>query len=139
MLLFVVLSASISSPSIAQAPVQSSTIAAEAPEKIVQAQVDAYNRRDLEGFLSFYADDAKIYVYPDQLVLSGKEAMRERYAKTFEPAELHAAIPQRIAFDRFVIDQEKVVTGRAEHPVVEAVAIYEIKDGRIARVTFLRH
>jgi hypothetical protein len=65
--------------------------------------------------------------------------MRERYRKLFEPApQLHALILNRIAFDRFVIDRESV-TGRADGKTIEAVAIYEIRDGRIVRVTFLRH
>ena len=48
-----------------------------------------------------------------------------------------AGILHRIAFDRFVIDQEKV-TGRADGQVIEVVAIYGIRDGPIVRVTFLR-
>jgi hypothetical protein len=130
----------------AQIPAAPATLAAAPPatkalqasNEIVQAQVDAYNRHDLEGFLSFYADDAKIFDYPDRPLFSGKDAMRERYRKLFEPApQLRASILHRIAFDRFVIDQEKV-TGRADGQVIEVVAIYEIKDGRIATVTFLR-
>jgi hypothetical protein len=109
------------------------------PIETVQAQVDAYNRRDLEGFLGFYADDAQLFDYPDQRLIAGKDALRERYRQRFEPApKLHAEILQRIAFDRFVIDQERV-TGLADGQGLEVVAIYEIRDGRIARVTFLRH
>jgi len=108
-----------------------------APIEIVQAQVDAYNRHDLEGFLAFYTDDAQILDYPDRVLMSGKDAMRERYRMTLEPAQLHASILHRIVFDRFVIDQERI-TGRADGEVVEAVVIYEIRDGRIVKVTLLR-
>lgn len=109
------------------------------PTEIVQAQVDAYNRHDLEGFLGLYADDAQLFDYPDQRLMAGKDALRERYRQRFEPApKLHAQILQRIAFDRFVIDQERV-TGLADGQGLEVVAIYEIRDGHIARVTFLRH
>jgi hypothetical protein len=132
------LTLALSCPSIAQTPA-TALAPKRTPSEIVQAQVDAYNRRDLEGFLAFYADDAQILFYPNELALSGKEAMRERYRRTFEPPQLHATIPQRLAFDRFVIDQESVVTGRPDRPLIEAVAIYEIKDDRIVRVTFLRH
>ena len=34
------------------------------PEAIVDAQLAAYNRRDLEGFLSFYAEDAVLANHP---------------------------------------------------------------------------
>jgi len=120
------------------APAAPATKPVAAPVEVVQAQVEAYNRRDLDGFLSFYADDAQIFEYPDHLLMSGKDAMRERYQKLFEPAPaLHAAILHRVTFERFVIDQERV-TGRPDGVPIEAVAIYEVKDGRIVRVTFLR-
>jgi hypothetical protein len=122
----------------ATAPPAAAPAAAPVPAEIVQAQVDAYNRRDLEAFLSFYSDDAQILDYPAQPLMAGKEAMRERYRKLFEPApQLHADIMHRIAFDRFVIDREHV-TGRPDGQAIDAVAIYEIRDGRIVRVTFLR-
>ena len=109
-----------------------------APAQIVQRQLEAYNRRDLESFLSFYADDAKIIGYPDQVLAQGKDAMRELYRKVFEPApQLNASIQNRIAQDRFVIDQERI-TGLADGQTLDAVAIYEVKDGRIVRVTLLR-
>jgi len=111
--------------------------AVPAPNEIVQAQLDAYNRHDLETFLSLYADDAQIFDYPDQPLMAGKDAMRERYRKLFDSSpQLHAAVLHRIVFYRFVVDQE-TVTGRQDGQI-EAVAVYEIKDGRIVRVTFLR-
>ena len=107
-------------------------------ESLIDAQVAAYRARDLERFLSFYADDARIFDYPDQVLASGKDAMRERYRKLFQPADqLHATIQHRTVFDRFVIDQERV-TGLPNGKVTDAVAIYETKGGRIVRVTFLR-
>lgn len=113
-------------------------MAVPSSSEIVQAQVDAFNARDLERFLSFYADDARILDYPDQVLASGKDAMRDRYRKLFQPAEqLHATIQHRTVFDRFVIDQERV-TGLPDGKVTDAVAIYETKGGRIVRVTFLR-
>ena len=122
----------------AAAPAAQPPVAAPVPTDIVQGQIDALNRRDLEGLLSFYSDDSQVVEYPDRVLMSGKEAMREHFRKAFEPApQLHATILQRIAFDRFVIDQQKI-TGRADGQIVEAVMIYEIRDGRIARATILR-
>jgi hypothetical protein len=121
----------------ARAPAPQAAMAVKAPAEVVQAQIDAYNRRDIEGILSSYADDAQIFYYPDQLTMSGKDALRDGFRKLFEPApQLHASILHRIAFDRFVIDQQQV-TGRPDGQVIQAVAIYEIRDGRIVRVTFL--
>jgi hypothetical protein len=52
-------------------------------ESVVQRQVDAYNRRDLDGFLACYADDAKLWRPPHQLTESGIEALRHRYRERF--------------------------------------------------------
>lgn len=106
------------------------------PEAIVQAQLDAYNRRDLEGFLGFYSEDAVLLNYPDTITQTGKAEMRARYEKRFANPDVHATIVRRIVFDRFVIDHEQI-TAPPSTDVIEAVATYEVRDGKIVRVTFL--
>ena len=103
-------------------------------EAIIDAQLAAYDRRDVEGFLSYYSEDAKLFDHPNQLTQSGKEQLRSRYQRSFSNKNVRAVIIKRIVFDRFVIDHERL-TG---HPdgLIEAVAIYEIKDGKIITVTF---
>jgi hypothetical protein len=107
------------------------------PEAVVQAQLDAYNRHDLEGFLSYYADDAQLLDYPAQVTQDGKAAMRPRYEKRFATPNLRAEIIERIVFGRFVIDHERIVAPPSTD-VIEAVATYEVVGGKIVRVTFLR-
>jgi hypothetical protein len=64
--------------------------------------------------------------------------MRENYAKLFEKApQLHAAITNRITQGNYVIYQE-VVTGFPGAKELTVVAIYEVKDGKIVNVWFLR-
>lgn len=112
-------------------------IAGEA-ERVVQEQLDAYNKGDLNAFLATYSSDIKIYTQPDILTLEGLSALRERYGKLFtENPSNHAALVNRIVQGRFVIDQEHV-TGRANGQELDAVAIYEVKDGKIATVWFIR-
>ena len=103
-------------------------------EAIIDAQLAAYNRRDVEGFLSYYSEDAKLFDHPNQLTQSGKEQLRTRYQRSFSNKNVRAVIIKRIVFDRFVIDHERL----SGHPdgLIEAVAIYEIKDGKIITVTF---
>ena len=105
-------------------------------EAIIDAQLAAYNRRDVEGFLSYYSDDAKIFDYPNRLTESGKDKLRKRYRQSFSNQDIRALILKRIVFDRFVIDHERI-TGRPDGPV-EAIAVYEIKDGKIIVVTFYK-
>jgi len=109
------------------------------PETIVDAQLAAYNRRDLEGFLSVYAEDAVLADYPNQVTQTGKAEMRTRYRLRFSNPSVHAEIIKRVTFGRFVIDHERVVAAPPAEGKIEAVAIYEIKDGKIVRVTFLKN
>jgi len=108
------------------------------PETVVQRQVEAYNARDIEAFLSFYADDVVIRGLPSGEVAWGnKESMRPRYAKRFaENPGLLCTITQRIVHGDWVVDHE-LVTGVKGRPRVRAVASYEVKNGLIQNVWFL--
>jgi hypothetical protein len=103
---------------------------------VVQRQVEAYNRRDLEAFAATYRDDVKIFRMPSTTpAMAGRSALREFYAsERFNRPTLHAEIVQRIVIGNKVIDHERV-TGVAPQPF-EAVAVYEVIDGAIATVWF---
>lgn len=107
-------------------------------EQVVQAQLDAYNRRDIDAFMATYAPDLKLYAHPDRLTASGQEQVREQYARLFANTPgLHAEVANRIVQGSFVIDQE-VVTGLPGGGEIRAVAIYEVRDGLIQNVWFVR-
>jgi hypothetical protein len=106
------------------------------PEAVVQQQVNAYNARDLDGFLDAYAEDAEIY-RGDSLVARGTEALRERYRRRFESPTLHAEIEGRVTLGRTVVDRERVTGMAGRSGPVEALVVYRVNDdGRIQRVTF---
>jgi imidazolonepropionase-like amidohydrolase len=108
------------------------------PETVVQRQVEAYNARDIDAFLSFYAEAAVIRRLPTgEISWDSREAMRPRYAKRFsENPELHCTITQRVVHGEWVVDHE-LVTGVKDRPRVRAVAIYEVRHGLIQNVWFL--
>jgi len=107
----------------------------EKAEVIVQKQVEAYNSRDIEAFLSFYSDDVKIYSYPNKLVTEGKAAMRESYASFFKNAKvLDCKIVKRIVRNTIVIDEELVKYNDQEFG---GVAIYEVINNKIVSVSFI--
>ena len=111
---------------------------APTPEAIVQAQLAAYNARDIEAFLATYAEDAELYAFPGTLQTRGKAEMRKRYSVRFSDGLLHAVITQRMAMGNTVIDHERIQVTLPEGPgVMEAIAIYEVRDGKIAKVTFI--
>jgi len=108
------------------------------PEDLAQQQLNAYNARDIDAFLAPYADDVEIYNFPNELRSKGIEAMRENYAGFFKRAEdLHCELVNRIVQGNTVIDQERVIVRRGEPPI-EAIAVYKIEGGKIARVYFIR-
>ena len=106
------------------------------PEKIVQEQVEAYNRHDIEAFLKTYSPDIKLFTYPDQEVGAGLESMRKTYGKLFaDNPKLKVEIAKRIVQGEYVIDHEQVNTGSREFA---AVAIYRVKAGKIIEVRFVK-
>ncbi len=111
-------------------------VAEISPRHIVQKQLDAYNARDIDGFMDTYSDDVKLYNFPNELFLEGKEKMRQRYAGFFENTpDLHCEIKNRIVTGNKVIDEEYITANGTNFG---AVAIYEVINGKIAKVTFLR-
>ncbi|WP_425075909.1 nuclear transport factor 2 family protein [Psychroserpens sp. S379A] len=105
-------------------------------EAIIQRNLEAYNARDIEAFMNDYADDVKLYQYPNTLQTEGKEAMRKSYSNWFNQVkDLKAIVKKRIVFENKVIDEEQVT---ANGQILNAVAIYEVENGKIVKVTFMQ-
>lgn len=107
------------------------------PEQLAQAQLDAYNGHDLEAFLKPYAEDVKIYQFPNTLQAEGKEIMRKNYQFLKSTPDLHCELVNRIVEGNTVIDHENVTVDK-DKPPFKAIAIYKIKDGKIAEVYFIQ-
>lgn len=109
-------------------------------EQIVQANLDYYNKRDLEGFMSYFSADIKLYNFADnKLVIEGLEQCRKVYKELFDLSpKLHSTILKRIVFDNKVIDHESIVGRRGTDDVFEIVLIYEVKDNKIFKMTTIR-
>ena len=102
---------------------------------IVEEQLDAYNARDLDRFASTYSEDITIWRMPaTEPSIVGQAQLREVYRKRFASPGLHATIVNRIAVGDKVIDHERVVG--IEAGPIEAVAVYQVVEGLIARVWF---
>jgi len=105
------------------------------PEFIVQKQLDAYNARDIDAFMTTYSKDIKLYNFPNSLRSKGKEAMKKSYSNYFKNTpNLNCTILKRIIKGNKVIDHELIT---ANGDTFKAVAIYEVKNGVINKVTFL--
>ena len=108
------------------------------PESVVQRQLDAYNARDVDALMATYSDDAQQFEYPVTLLASGVAQLRERITARFHESNLHARLIRRIVMGQVVIDHEEVSRTFPEGTgKIELVAIYEVRDGRIATARFI--
>ena len=115
---------------------QTSTETTSEAEAIVQKQLEAYNNRDIDAFMATYTKDVKLYNYPNELRTDGPEQMRKSYEQWFKQTpDLRAFIKKRIVIGNKVIDEEQVT---ANGRIFNAVAIYEVENGLIKKVTFIQ-
>lgn len=108
---------------------------------LAQAQLEAYNQRDLEAFLIPYSDSVKIY-NERTFNYEGIDKMRTNYASWFDSLDsLHCQIVNRISTGNTVIDHEHLTyrrKGESKTTTFEAIAIYKVEGDKIQEVTFVR-
>lgn len=104
---------------------------------VVQGQLDAYNARDIDGFMRFWADDCQYFGFPDHLLADGAAAIRDRHILRFQEPALFGKLIKRIDMGDLVIDHETVTRNFPDFVgEVDVVAIYEVRDAKIVRAWF---
>jgi hypothetical protein len=106
------------------------------PSETIQAQLEAYNRGDVEGFMAFYAEDAEVHILGSDAkpVMAGRAEIEARYGPLLQQVHPQAQVLTRIEDGRFVIDHERT-TARGQSK--DATVIYEVENGKIRKVWFL--
>lgn len=103
----------------------------------VQKQLEAYNARDIEAFMAWWADDCQYFAFPSTLLASSAAEIRERHVERFKEPDLYGRLLTRIVVGNIVIDHETVTRnfpeGKGE---VDVACIYEIENGKIAKAWF---
>ncbi|WP_168204158.1 nuclear transport factor 2 family protein [Aliikangiella coralliicola] len=108
------------------------------PEIVVQAQLEAYNKGDIDAFVNTYAKDVKIYNHPNSILYSGHDRIRKVYGELFKThPDLNVTIQRRIVQGNFVIDHELAV-GLVENKTITVAAVYEVIRGKIQNVWFIQ-
>ncbi|MBX2829145.1 MAG: nuclear transport factor 2 family protein [Flavobacteriaceae bacterium] len=108
----------------------------EDPTVIVDKQLKAYNARDIDGFMATYSEDIKLYSFPQRFMSEGQTSMKENYGKFFESTpDLNCTIKNRIVIGNKVIDEEFLTINGQNYA---AIAIYEVENGLISKVTFIQ-
>lgn len=107
------------------------------PAAVVQAQLDAYNAKDLDALMATYAPDARQFALHGALLAEGHDQIRPRYEARFVEPDLRAQLLTRSVAGNFVTDLELVYRNFPEgRGTVEMLCVYEVVDGRIARASF---
>jgi len=107
------------------------------PLEVVQAQLDAYNAKDIEALLATYSPRAEQYATGGELLAQGHEEMRPRFLARFAEPNLHARLLSRQAVGNMVADLELIERTFPEGiGSIEMLCIYEVFEGRIVRATF---
>lgn len=110
---------------------------------VVDALLSAYNDKDIDTFISYFAEDISFYMFPDQLMFSGKEQLIARYGAMFKSLQCVKSTPiKRIVHGKYVIDQELSESCSKDPEVVdkrgEVVASYEINNAKVTKVLFFK-
>lgn len=110
------------------------------PEQIVQKNLTAYNKRDINGFVASFSNDIALYNYGDaKPSIIGIDNIKGFYKKVFDASpKLHSTILKRIVFDNKVIDHEQIVGRVGSEKPVEIVLIYEVNNQKIVKMTAIR-
>lgn len=110
---------------------------AQDPVTPVQAQLDAYNKRDIEAFVKPYSDSVEVFMFPNKLMYKGKEILRKDYAEMFaNTPDLFCTLKSRMVIGNTVIDEESVVF-KKDRPAMHAAAVYKVEKGLIVAVYFI--
>jgi putative hydrolase of HD superfamily len=107
------------------------------PLAIVQAQLDAFNSKDIDALMRAYAPDAEQFSLHGERLAKGHEEIRPRYVARFAEPDLHARLLSRTVMGKFVTDLELITRNFPEGVgTLEMLCIYEVENGRIRRASF---
>lgn len=105
---------------------------------VVQRQLEAYNRKDVDAWLATYASDAEQFVLHGVRLARGHDGLRARIIARFAEPDLHAELISRTALGAVVVDRERVTRTFPEGKgSMDMLCIYEVAQGRIVKASFV--
>lgn len=110
---------------------------AKTPIEIVNERMVAHNNHDIEKFLASYAEDIQIYDFPSTpLGSAGKAHLRKIFTPLFKNKAVKTKIQSQMENGKYVANRETV---EREGKITEYISIYEIEDGLIKSVRFIKY
>ena len=105
------------------------------PLQIVNKRMNLFNEHNFNAFIKLYNDDVKVYTYPDKLMGTGSDRLASIFKSDFEKKSINVKVVNQISNGPYVINHEIVTNNGKE---TKYVSIYEVKDGLITSVSFVR-
>ena len=102
--------------------------------------MDAFNARNLDKFVSFYAPDVEVFNGQGNRMMRGHNDLRSFYGKLFERSpNLRVKIKTRIVLPDHIIDEEEISGINLEGFPAElhSAAIYRISNEKIVHAQLL--
>lgn len=111
----------------------------QSPGDVAEAQLKAYNAKDIDAFMAVFSDDVTLWNLGDTIPwANGANKAREVYANLFASSpDLHSEVLTRTVIGNKVLDYERI-TGRKGGDVLFLIMVYEVRDGKIFRATAIR-
>ncbi|MCG6146579.1 steroid delta-isomerase [Leptospira bandrabouensis] len=105
---------------------------------IIANQLIAYNEKNIDRFISYWDENAKVYLHPDNLIAVGIDEIRNRHVERFKEKDLFAKLISRCVIDDKIVDIEIVTRNFPEGKCfVDVLAIYDIKNFKIMNAWFI--
>lgn len=80
------------------------------PEQVIQKQLETYNNKDIDGFMSLIDDHVTFHDFSDgSITMKGSDTCKEFYGTLFNASpNLHSTILTSTVFGNKVIDYESI-------------------------------
>lgn len=111
---------------------------------IAEAMIEAYNRQDVDAYVSYMTDEASEAAYRGAVIRDGKEGTRSGLAAAFKTwPQNKAEIREKQAIGNYVLFREYVTRGPASDGSTlvepfEVIAVYSFEGDKCSRVEFIR-
>ena len=113
-------------------------MSSKSPQSVVQAQLDAYNAKDIDRLLQTYAPDAELFTLHGERMARGQEEMRARFLLRFAEPDLHARLLSRCVVGNVVADFESITRNFPEGlGTIEMLCVYQVEGDRIQKASFV--
>jgi hypothetical protein len=112
-------------------PVGAQAVTVTNPGAVVDRQVAAYNRHDLDGFLDTYADKVSFYTLGSAKIVHTKAAAHDVIGSMFSMyPNIQSKTLARVGFGSFVVDREQL-SGLPNRAPLTILSVYEVRYGHI--------